>query len=87
MIGPICLRKRRPIRSRGRPISAKQNRIRLRPSSIEIAHMEEAICWPARCLREYPQLVRTVMVVAAGRAKRRDMGHASRRFGMLWVSI
>jgi hypothetical protein len=37
----------------------EQNRTRLRPSSIEIARMEQAVCWPARYLPEIPQLVRT----------------------------
>ena len=45
------------------------NRTRLRPSSIEIARMEQAICWPARYLREFPQLVRTVQQVAVARAR------------------
>ena len=55
------------------------NRTRLRPSSIEIAHMEQAICWPARYLHSLPQLVRTVQAVAAVRARDRDMEHAARR--------
>ena len=55
------------------------NRNRLRPSSIEIAHMEQAICWPARYLHLFPQLVRTVQVVAVGRARDRDMEHAARQ--------
>ena len=55
------------------------NRTRLRPSSIEIAHMEQAICWPARYLHSLPQLVRTVKMVAAGRSRDRDMEHAARR--------
>jgi hypothetical protein len=36
---------------------------------IEIAHMEQAICWPARYLHSLPQLVRTVQAVAAGRSR------------------
>jgi hypothetical protein len=55
------------------------NRTRLRPSSVEIAHMEQAICWPARYLHSLPQLLRTVHAVAAGRARDRDMEHAARR--------
>jgi hypothetical protein len=55
------------------------NRTRLRPSSIGIAHMEQAICWPARYLHMFPQLVRTVQAVAAGRAHDRDIEHAARR--------
>jgi hypothetical protein len=55
------------------------NRARLRPSSVEIMRMEQAIVWPARYLREFPQLLRTVQAVAAGRARDRDMEHAARR--------
>jgi hypothetical protein len=55
------------------------NHTRLRPSSVEIAHMEQAICWPARYLHSLPQLLRTVQAVAAGRARDRDMEHAARR--------
>jgi hypothetical protein len=55
------------------------NRTQLRPSSTEISRMEQAICWPARYLREFPQLIRTVQAVAAGRARDRDMEHAARR--------
>jgi hypothetical protein len=55
------------------------NRTRVRPSSIEIAHMEQSIRWPLTYLREIPQLARTVQAVAAGRARDRDMEHAARR--------
>jgi hypothetical protein len=55
------------------------NRTRLRPSSVEIAHMEQAICWPARYLRQFPQLVRAVQAVAAGRSRDCDTDHAARR--------
>jgi hypothetical protein len=41
------------------------NRTRLQPSSVEIMHMEQAISWPARYLREFPQLIRAVQAVAA----------------------
>ena len=41
--------------------------------------MEQAICWPARYLREFPQLVRTVQAVAVARSRDRDMEHAARR--------
>ena len=54
------------------------NRTRLRPSSVEIAHMEQAICWPARYLREFPQLIRTVQQVAVARMQDCDMEHAAR---------
>jgi hypothetical protein len=55
------------------------NRIRVRPSSVEIAHMEQSICWPARYLRSWPQLVRAVQAVAVARSRDRDMDHAARR--------
>jgi hypothetical protein len=57
----------------------EQNRIRLRPSSVEIAHMEEAICWPARYLHHFPQLVRTVQTVGVSRSRDRDVEQAARR--------
>jgi hypothetical protein len=55
------------------------NRTRLRPSSVEIMRMEQAIVLPARYLREFPQLLRTVQAVALARARDRDMGYAARR--------
>jgi hypothetical protein len=55
------------------------NRTPLRPSSVEIAHMEQAICWPVRYLRHYPQLVRTVQQVAVARMRDCDTEHAARR--------
>src|SRR4029077_13479960 len=53
--GLLCWRDFRPLE--WQLASLHQNRTRLRPSSIEIAHMEQAICWPARSLRLLPQLV------------------------------
>ena len=55
------------------------NRTRLHPSSIEISRMEQAIAWPARYLHSWPQLVRTVTMVAAGRSRDRDMEYAARQ--------
>jgi hypothetical protein len=55
------------------------NRTRLRPSSIEIAHMEQSIRWPLIYLREIPQLVRTVQAVAVARSRDRNMEDAARR--------
>ena len=49
-----------------------QNRVRLRPSSIDIAHMEQSICWP-------PQLVRAVQAVAVARSRDCHTDHAARR--------
>jgi hypothetical protein len=55
------------------------NRTRLRPSSVEIARMEQSIRWPLQYLREFPQLVRTVQQVAVARMRDRDMEHAAKR--------
>jgi hypothetical protein len=55
------------------------NRTRLRPSSIEIAHMEQAICWPLQYLREFPQLVRAVQQVAVARMRDRNLEDAAKR--------
>jgi hypothetical protein len=56
-----------------------QNRTRLLPSSTEIAHMETVIAWPARYLRQFPQLMRVVHCVALGRSRHRDMEWAGRK--------
>jgi len=63
--------------------AAAFNRIRPRPSAIEIAHMEAAIAWPARYLKEFPQLLRTVGVVALVRSFHKDVEFAARR--RLWM--
>jgi hypothetical protein len=57
----------------------KQNRTRLSPSSIEITRMEQVIAWPARYLRDVPQLLRTVQLVALSRSRHRDVGWVARR--------
>jgi hypothetical protein len=56
-----------------------QNRTRIRPSSVEIAYMEAAIAWPARYLRDAPQLLRTVQIVAVIRMRHGDIERAARR--------
>jgi hypothetical protein len=48
-------------------------------SSVEIAHMEQAICWPARYLRLLPHLVRPVQAVAVSRSRDCDLENAARR--------
>ena len=53
------------------------NRTRVRP--VEIAHMEQSICWPARYLREFPQLTRAVQAVAAARSRDSDTDGAARK--------
>ena len=55
------------------------NRTRVQPSSIEIMHMEQAIVWPARYLREFPQLTLTVQAVAVARSRDSDTDGAARR--------
>ncbi len=57
----------------------EQNRTRLRPSSVEIMHCEQSIAWPMRYLRELPQLVRTVQMVAVARSRDRDLDDAARK--------
>jgi hypothetical protein len=59
--------------------AAAFNRIRPQPSAIEIAHMEAAIAWPARYLREFPQQLRTVGVVALVRSFHKNIEFAARR--------
>jgi len=59
--------------------AALGNRIKLRPSSIEIERMEQAIVWPARYLGGMPQLLKVVGVVALARSYHRDIDHAARR--------
>ena len=51
------------------------NRTRLRPSSVEIMRMEQAIVWPARYLREFPQLLRTVQAVERDEAAAVESDH------------
>jgi hypothetical protein len=57
----------------------QQNRVRIRPSSVEIMRMEIAIAWPARYLAAFPQLLRIVGAVAIGRSRDRDIAHIARR--------
>jgi hypothetical protein len=63
-------------------IARVQNRTKLRPSSVEIAHMEAAIGWPGRYLVELPQLIRIVQVVTLGRSRFRDMDWSARRLNL-----
>jgi hypothetical protein len=59
--------------------AAEKNRIRLLPIAVEIAHMEEAIVWPARYLTALPQLLHAVQAVALGRSCHREIDHIARR--------
>jgi hypothetical protein len=49
-------------------VAAERNRVRLMPSAVEITRMELAIGWPARYLRDRPQLSMLVQTVARLRA-------------------
>jgi hypothetical protein len=60
-------------------VERAKNKTRLRPSSIEIAHMEQSIRWPLMYVRELPQLVRTVQAVAVAHARERNMEDAARK--------
>jgi hypothetical protein len=59
-----------------------KNRTRILPSSVEIARMEASISWPARYLRDVPQLLSVVQCAAFLRAKHRDMSHAARKLAL-----
>jgi len=59
--------------------SADRNRLKPRPTPIEIAHMEQAIGWPARYLFHFPQLLRTVQAAAVARVRHRDLSVVERR--------
>jgi hypothetical protein len=61
---------------------AARNWTRLVPSPIEIARMDQAIAWPARYLAEFPQLLRTVQMVAHQRARFRSLHKAAHRLRM-----
>lgn len=58
---------------------AARNWSRLIPSPIEIARMDAAIAWPARYLREFPQLLDAVHTVALCRARWRSLHSAAHR--------
>ena len=55
------------------------NRTRVQPSSVEIMHMEQIIGWPARYLRELPQIIHAVRAVAVARSRDGDTHDAARR--------
>src|SRR5947209_3872343 len=50
-------------------IERPKNRVRVLPSSIEIAHMETAVAWPAHYLGSFPQLLRVVQLGAVARSR------------------
>jgi hypothetical protein len=57
----------------------KQNRTRLSPTSVEIARMEQVIAWPARYLKDVPQLLRIVQLAALARARHSDLRWVARK--------
>jgi hypothetical protein len=59
--------------------AALGNRIRPRPSSIEIARMETVISWPGSYLRDLPQCLTVVQCVALMRSRYHDVAHAAKR--------
>lgn len=62
--------------------ASERNRIRPRPSAIEISRMEIVIVWPARYLRDYPQLITVVQAAALARSRHRDLRWVERHFGL-----
>jgi hypothetical protein len=58
---------------------AEFNRIRPNPSREDITRMEIAIAWPARYLRDVPQLLRTVQMVAVVRMRHGHNERAAKR--------
>ena len=59
-----------------------QNRVRLRPSSIEIMHSEISIAWPGHFLIQFPQLLRAVQMCTLARSYERDNRWAAHRLGI-----
>jgi hypothetical protein len=59
--------------------SAERNRIKPRPTSIEIMRMEQVIGWPGRYLFHFSQLLRVVQAAAVARARHRDLSFVERR--------
>jgi hypothetical protein len=50
-----------------------------KPTSIAIARMEQAIAWPARYLRDLPQLITVVQAATAARARYRSLRWVERQ--------
>jgi hypothetical protein len=59
--------------------AAEGNRIRPRPSATDISRMEVCLIWPARYLRETPDLLRAVGAAALARSLHRDLHRVARR--------
>lgn len=49
------------------------------PSAIEIAQMEAGISWPPRYLADYPQLLRTVGMIALWKSRDADVDFIAKR--------
>jgi hypothetical protein len=60
-------------------IERAKNKTRVRPSASDIGRMALTISWPAKYLRELPNLIRAVQAVALARARDADIRAASRR--------
>jgi hypothetical protein len=58
--------------------AAERNRIRPRPSSIEISRMELAIGWPIQYLRDLPQLLSAVQSAAFVRVRHQPLERAAK---------
>jgi hypothetical protein len=58
---------------------ATRNRVKVIPTSIEIARMESAISWPGRYLGDLPQLLRIVGAVAQVKALYGDIPRVARK--------
>jgi hypothetical protein len=56
--------------------------MKLRPTSEAITRMETGLGWPGLYLAPFPQLVRAVTAVAAGRARFREIDVTARRVGL-----
>jgi hypothetical protein len=58
---------------------ASRNRVKVIPTSIEIARMEAAISWPGHYLGELPQLLRVVGAAAQSKAIYCDIPRAAHK--------
>jgi hypothetical protein len=59
----------------------EQNRVRLSPSTVDVARMEAALYWPARHLANAPHLLQAVNLVAIAHAYERDSDWVARKRG------
>ncbi|HEY2757504.1 MAG TPA: hypothetical protein VGJ01_17380 [Pseudolabrys sp.] len=59
----------------------EQNRVRLSPSTADVARMEAALYWPAHYLAKAPHWLHAVNLVAIAHAYERDSDWVARRRG------